>query len=373
MHLLLILLYCLLFCPVNAQTASREPAFLVSDAPALMPNFRRDCAKVRLGTGRCKAFWIGDSITAGVMATSDLTNNTGVIATELNKTIPTVLNTIWFNQPGRDPRVTIPDGWVNSGGRFFGSEDVSSAADPISFTPTGPVDKILIYWSYSPSLTSYQEVQINVDGGSPLATISNAGTNYDIAVTSLSCPRGTHTINVVPQTPVNDGGFYLEGIEGLDSTAPAICLSNAGQPGASSGSFLSPGGLQPFCAQLALYAPSVVFINLGVNDAVYYNTDPEIYASNIQNVISYCKTAGADVVLVKPTPSHQGSTDKQIILNRKLDLLAVQNHAMLIDLFNRLGGTDESVNAEFYADGLHMNDLGYKDYSIPFIKLMVGL
>jgi lysophospholipase L1-like esterase len=313
-----------MFDPGNVAITGGVSQGVFSVGPAVAINsltrmsYRKMMAKVLSGS-RARLLIYGDSTTMGAGAGTNSGGTTGVVGaragcwvTKLAAAltaagIPTYNEAVMGDQNATfagetyatyDPRTTIV-GWTTSsidcpGGRGWTS---STIGHKWSLTPGMTFDRFDVYYTTSVGNGS---MTADVDGGATLATI-NTSAATGIAKTTVSCTRGTHTLNLTVSTANN---IFLIGVVPWDSTVGGLDIIQCGWWGgkASNLSVNTNAWSVANPAILTSIAPDLGIIQLTINDATQ-STAAATFAANLAVIDTAMATAGAEVAYMSGIPS----------------------------------------------------------------------
>jgi GDSL-like Lipase/Acylhydrolase family len=255
-----------------------------------------------------------------------------------------------------DTRVTTAGGWVE-----FGSESLagfmfanSTDTDSFSFTPNYTFDTIDIY---DVTNSGYAQWTVNVDGGSPLATVSPSGSTR-LRKTTVSCTLGTHTINLQTTSPAE---FIIVGIVARKASFPGVLVHNQGAYASQASFWNTSANVWSPLPTIETLAPDLSIINIGTNEWIN-GVSVATFLSNMQPLIAACLLSG-DVLLNAPcyeNPANGVSiTTQQAIINACYQL-AADFGISLIDLTQIIGSyAAGSAAGYYYSDGVHLTQSGY--------------
>ncbi len=346
--------------------------------------WRAALARVQAGTGRARLLTIADSTGMGAGTGTGSGYTIGAwpnawprrLATYLEKSGIAVSDNSIFADAGApvaygsyDTRAVLGSGWVSSfngttaaslGGYLFKYNTGSASA--FSFTPTGPLDTIKVYYLQQDGNGTFA---VNVDGGGSLGTV-NAGQAGGplLSVATFTVAKDVHTINLVAG---NDAVFYILGIVTYDSTTPAVDIIRAGWFGARIASFVDGGTTFAFSALNVLknnVVPDFTVIELTINDS-NNGTPLATYTANMQTLITSAQLSG-DVLLMAGPPSNtpqatDGTLDTFIAA---LSILASTNNSPLLSMKSRWTSYAVINPILPYNDNLHPTALGYWDMGL---------
>ncbi len=339
---------------------------------AALPNFARAVANSRAGTP-ARVGWIGNSTAVGFGATaaanyinvrrqSPLSRLTSLMRATLGDTS----SEAWFGNNGveingttmdqYDPRLTLGAGWVLSFQASLGKNSLgnSTTTNPLSFTPTVPVDTVDIYYFRDTTLGTFT---VNANGGATLATVNSNGAKTMLKQT-VSMPKGFNTINIVP--PGSGVFVVIAGLHAYDSKNPGLSFFPLGHAGSTAASINGSGTLSVLNV-LQTLGCDVTIINNQINDWVA-GTDVAAFKANTQLLITAARRGGlCDVVLLNDPPSSPGSAPEatQELYRAAYRELAETNGLVLLDWAAEIGGYQSAVAAGLMYDALHESAAGY--------------
>jgi len=218
--------------------------------------------------------------------------------------------------------------------------------------------------------------------GSPLATLNAGGTI--MGGTSLTV-AGAPASGILNIGPPSGGSVYLAGVGVRNSLVPAVEFLNCAI-GAStaSGSWTGGSAFNPKSG-MAIMNPSVLIIELGVND-LNGGVSPATFTTGIQGLITAYKSGSCDVIIKTPIqsdpsqwPSSGNSQATNLALHAvyvdALKALATSNDVPLI-LSNTIFGTYAEASARgYYSDSRHGSQRGYlaEAASVNSLLQMMGI
>lgn len=356
------------------------PGPIYNASSATLPNLT---AAVARGTGLIVC--LGDSTTSGHGSVTFGQNYPSVLVAFLNALGLSVAQT-WTHPNAQgsqgiaDPGMSVGSSWTNTafastpGSAWAGTGTGTLAYSPCTAGRSGPaaVNAFDIYYEQGP--TNYGTANVNVDGGSTLATISSQNATEGIEKLTVSgLTLGTHTLNIVQTGSHGGSGLLILGIRGYNASAPGIELMNMGAPSSTTANWTASGTGFYGYNWAPIYQPTLTIIDLGINDASG-TVALATYQSNMQALITRGLQSGAgDVVLKSFVPSIPGTLTDTWTLREKeyipgLLALASANNVPLIDVYNRwggiIGGTLLQAAYGYYEDvnaSLHPNPNGYTD------------
>jgi lysophospholipase L1-like esterase/acetyl esterase/lipase len=125
----------------------------------------------------------------------------------------------------------------------------------------------------------------------------------------------------------------------------------------------SPQTLLRFRQDVIDLKPSIVIINIGINDIAENTGDymPEYTLANYQNMIEIAKANNIKVVLASVMPAYEFPWRKEIkdvpakvmALNEGIKALAVKHKLVYLDYFNALKDERNGLSSEMAGDGVH--------------------
>lgn len=258
-----------------------------------------------------------------------------------------------------DSRVTITSGWVNAlaslGGALMSNSTTTNA---LTITPKNSVDTFKLWYVRSPGKDT---VNIAIDGGSPATggtTINANGTQTVQTATFTAASAAVRAISIT-RTAIGTG-FDLIGWEAWDSTRSMVSFTNAGISGNHASNLASTTNAYASLNAMAAFAPDVLFLWLGQNDAVDA-TSISSYKTDMQSIITTGKISG-DVLLMACAPFSitAASMAAQIAIRQAQIDLAASNDLPLIDPWTLFGGDYNLANADgLMTNTVHENVAGY--------------
>jgi lysophospholipase L1-like esterase len=237
------------------------------------------------------------------------------------------------------------------GGSFHGHPSTNSH----SFTPTNQIDTIEVWYAQSPANGQFT---IDVDGGSPLATVNCEGPDAFMKTTA-TCAPGFHTVNVRrAMTSAHD--IYVTGLRVYNSAIKEVSVYNLGGCRWGSADFVVDDHPWNTLPAVAAISPNLVIFQAGIindwDDGIPLST----VRSNMMAVINALKSVKCDVILMSGAPSKTGvfashATQAAYVMNMRS--LAYAADVPFIDVWALFGGTWKS---SAMADSLHPNGIGYE-------------
>ncbi len=342
-----------------AQPATISP-YISGVTPSSLPVWRAALANVRAGTGKAILGLPGDSTSMGYGAnpTSNLMrpNATQSQLATLQGTYGAgnVLKSSVFGTGGEGAVFSAYDNRVTGTGSngtlpgLGGSLYALTAGQEFHYNLGGQINSVDIYYlEYPCSFT------IAIDGGAPIETFSVSGSSFILKKHTVTFPLGTHVIDIVHVS----GIVEIQGVACYNSASSDVQIYNFGIAAHTSASWASSvDPLSPY-RQAVEVAPHLMILNIGINDAYYYDTSyiPTTIA-NIQSSVDGWAAAGIDTVVVIPTPNDIPDFPDFFDAIRSW---CVSHPVPYIDIY-ALGGSlsDWITRGEMY-DTVHPNGLGY--------------
>jgi lysophospholipase L1-like esterase len=313
--------------------------------------------------GNAKIVFLGDSTTAGVGTASDSQLTAGSVPDEFNywlnqdgvgSQIASVDgdNNLYFTTLAANPTVEIMGQTTLSGGatdNFANSISgrtflLSGQGSAISFTPDDPI--------YANQI----EVQILGSGADAVQVAANGTVVGTLAASSdqlfdndtINLAQG-ETITNVTLTQESSGSQYIEGIQTNNTASNAIKVINAGLAGDTATGTNYQEAAEDFSAgasgvvpNIIAQDPSLVFINLGINDMNFGAQTGETIAAFIAaegSIVADLQSHGISVVLESPTPftDAQGASNEAALVTA-IGSLAAADSIPFLDLNTMFGG-----------------------------------
>jgi lysophospholipase L1-like esterase len=338
--------------------------------------------------GDAEIIFMGDSTTAGIGTSSDAQLTAGSAPDEFN---------YWLNQDGVGSQIASVEGndnnyfttlAANPTVEISGQTTLSDGANyNAAYSITGPT--MLLYGqgshiSFNPDNPIYAnqiEVQVLGAGADSVQVSANGTVVGTIAASTdqlfdndtINLPQG-ETITNVTLTQEGSGGQYIEGVETNNTASSAIKVINAGASGETAtgtnyqqtvGDF-GAGANGPVPNVIA-QDPSLVFLNLGINDMDSNETVAAFIAAE-GSIVADFRAKGIDVVLESPTPwaDSQGANNESTLVTA-LGSLAAADGIPFLDLNTMFGGGSTANLARLqsagffspYAENPHLSAGGY--------------
>lgn len=388
--------------PVGAQAIRDLIATLASptsvSAVNHLPRWRSALGKMASGQADARVLCIGDSTTFGVG--SNNANGSGggsMVALSYPTQLATVLSGMGFSANAHaivgfgssvfeskltnDARVSAGNSWSLAATNNLQSCGgcmalATTATNSLNFTPTTNVDTFKVwgvaYGGAGPN--GVVSAQIN----------SNAAITYNFNSTPTRQASFTTTAtlgaNTLKLSWSSGGKVYISAIEAWNSSAPQICIANAGWPGAGLKDMASvnsgSSGFDPL-VMAQTYAPDLYIVSVGINDwrSGGSGITPAQYKATLT---SYCSALNsvADVMLVSPAPSLESASSYGYQQQFVSAMREVANDGgyQFVDCFTRFGpyGANASLYGPLPTPGnLHPNMVGYSDFARAVANAML--
>jgi hypothetical protein len=289
-------------------------------------------------------------------------------------------NFLGNNNSGGDSQISVADGGSYSSAEAIAGEEplLPNQGATMTFTPTNPIDGNTITTQLFGNYTGDQ-VQVTINGTivAGTLTVSNSGT-WDNDTLTLAQATTISSISYTEITPGSMTPVYIEGAETGNTTAPAVQVLNSGISGGTAqadnygeqpGDFGNSSGEVPTTIQLD---PSLVVINYGLNDLLYYGDTVTQLIGYLDSTIRDLQAAGEDVILCSPTPFNAGpvttAVENQFV--SALQTLAVTDHVGLIDLNDTYGQDLAALQA---AGGISSNPGGVHPDATLYANIGKGI
>ena len=353
------------FSPTIPNAALTPIPGVTNFDPALLPYARVAFAKVRQNQGRAKVMFIGDSTMVGAFAG---TGGTSGYTAAKPKAIPAVVASILNGQglpsnasaligtntagvAGYDPTLTAGSGWAMGGvGSVVGGSTWSNStttASNLSLYPPVNVSQCDVYY-----VDNTAHFTVDFDGTNPTTVVG--GNTNTIKKATITATDGTHVANIARIS----GTVLILGIDCYSTTNYTISVWNAAWSGSTSANWVVATQPYSVLTGIAVYAPDLTIIDLGINDeagAIPYGT----FYANMQQIITAAKTLG-DVILVFHHDCSGHATSQQVTL-KALQALSVANNVPLVNFMQRLGVYAQANALGEMANTEHLTAIGYAD------------
>jgi hypothetical protein len=348
------------------------------------PHFRKCLSEARLGKNRCRMLIVGDS-------TSAVDNIGGPNAkyyawpAQMGRLLAPKIglpvdydalmgNSNMPNNVETDARITSYSGaWYSNhyqqsiGGDWF-SNYSSKASGVFSFAPLSQADSFKFWYITSPH-SGLIGVTIDQD---VVASINTNNFFNDLDSQAFTTTLGHHTLSLTNLSDDNSA-VHVIGIEAWDSKHPGISIINAAWSGSDALMWTkAPLGVEEWEPAMMInkIAPDITLIDLDVNDGARQN-DLQDYRKNMQTIIKQAQSVG-DVVLIT---SHHG-TDKYADRNVKpyIDVIysIAGKNIPVIDNWKYEVSYQNQLKNRWMYDAVHMNRLGYANFSVPIANALGG-
>jgi hypothetical protein len=337
--------------------------------------------------GTASIEFMGDSTTTGIGGDpSNLENYAGGYPEEtaywLNQDGITAqdANFLGNNNSGGDSQVSFTNGGYYSSAEGIAGEEVllPKQGATMTFDPTNPIYGNTITTQLFGNYTGDQ-VLVTVNGSiiAGTLTVSNSGT-WNNNTLKLAQATTIESITYTEITPGTSTPVFIEGTQSGNTALPAVQVMNSGISGGTAqadnyqeqpGDFGNGSGELPTTIQLD---PSLVVINYGLNDLLYYgNIVPQIIGY-LDATIKDLQAAGEDVILCSPTPFNAGpvttAVESQFV--SALQALSVSDNVGLIDLNDTYGQDLAALQA---AGGISSNPGGVHPDAILYANIGKGI
>jgi lysophospholipase L1-like esterase len=263
---------------------------------------------------------------------------------------------------------------IDAGGLVIGTSAVGQGFDFTLNTP-GTYDRVSLSYVDIGS----GSVSVAVDGGGVLQTLQFGNTGQTLTET-IDIPAGVHAQLNVRATNANP--VYIEGASFWSSTAPAISVRNAGIDGWDSGSADSStyenstikgstNGFGP-TAGVAAVDPTLVLIDLGINDMIHALDSTAQTVANIAQIVASVRSVGADAIIIIPQPFSDPSYASELpALRAGLQALSMAQNVPLIDLSATYGNSYAALSAAgLMSDTIHPDATLYADIGSQIAALL---
>jgi lysophospholipase L1-like esterase len=225
-------------------------------------------------------------------------------------------------------------------------------------------DNIELYYVNASAVTfSYK-----VDGGSDVSVVSSGPYNNSIAKVSISLGTlGTHTLLVKGATV---GTLFLVGAS-VYTGNEGVVVHNIALSGATAFS-CNYSFVNRLSVMSQHFKANLVFINFLANDFIYQdNANNSIvnYTSYMNNMVSYLKSIGSDVVIWQPPKGTKLPNANTFTLQEyetASKSVAVANNCPWIDFNNDWGAS----NLDKMYDDVHPNEKGHKYIASLFLRVL---
>jgi lysophospholipase L1-like esterase len=273
---------------------------------------------------------------------------------------------------GRDSRLGLGAGWstASSIATLAGlAIRNATTTNPLTFTPTGPVDTFEIWWLGGSVAGTFTW---SIDGGSTTSVDATAGGLQFGRTIASAASAGIHTLSLARLS----GAAFIAGIDAYDSTQRRVSQVVAGQSAATIANLTNGDStsspLYPLNA-VTTYAPDLTILNEGINDAIQA-TVITAYSASMQLMISKALQSG-DVILMVPHPvsTSSASAAVQAAIRDAIYALAAANGGLpVVDLTERFVDYASASAAGWMSDSWHCNAAGYWDEAQAIARVLAA-
>lgn len=290
-------------------------------------------------------------------------------------------------------------GSCSSGPCFGGSTGVFDNTDATSVFSFNPADSAS-FTSNSLSTDTLDVIALTYSGAGTLSISANGGST--IGSMNLNAVNGflEQTFSTTLGSNVWDlkcsanftGGCLFLMVRAYNSAQSEISILNAGWDGSKTGDWVNAGN-SPWdpLSTITKIAPTLCIVDLLINDEIA-GTATATVSANTQTLITQCKNAGADVLLVTPNPTSPATVSyaTQQTYMALYRSLAISNNIPLLDVFANLcgatsgstcpnGGWNAGMEAGWNAspitttpDVAHMSVAGYTpNFAEPIAQVLM--
>jgi len=333
----------------------------------VLSSWARSLAAVQAATANAIIACVGDSTTAGGWSNGTQSGlwslaYPALLANSLNAVAPANANsffgdlniTAFASFAAHDPRITQGSGWAPTT-VVLGAKDFfnNSTTGIFSFLPTVSYDTLDYYY-----LGNNGSFNINLNGGAN-TLVNTAGGSVALRSATITGSLIAQASNVVR---VTSGTPHMVGQIARTAAVKQVAVTNLGYYGGTSANLAANSNTWDPIPSLALLAPQLTIIDLGINDmltAVPLATT----LANIVTIIKAAKPTGS-VIVMSPNPidpAQSGASQPvQDALAAGLQTTAAQNNCAFVNLSTAMGGSFAAANAAGYmADANHPGPLGY--------------
>ena len=268
-----------------------------------------------------------------------------------------------YNPRAALTNVTINNSYTGGANSVFTNSGGTGAT--IVYTPGVGFTSITVYYIQGPGLGSFTT---QIDGGSSLGTVSTANATKAIKSVTYTGLSGTASSNVTLTFVGAANSVFIEGFT-VGTGNSAINMINFGASGLKVSNFNDATDEWRSSYIPAALAPSVAFIQLGINDCKDSTVDAATYAANLTTMITTWKSAGVEVYVVGKLPSNP-AYNAYTAVTRQNDLVdaaysaAVANSVPFVDLYGYMDSYAYQSGMGMMTDGLHGNAGLYADEAL---------
>jgi len=251
-----------------------------------------------------------------------------------------------------------------------GGQQRYSSGGYTQFAPAGMVDTFELY---HPRRSANGTMKVEIDGVAQ-SPIPQTATPNDYVKSVVTTAPGSHVIRLGNSS----GTAWAPAIVAYDSAAPSIICMNAGVRNATSTDWTVATWPHSPLNAIAVIAPQLAVIAIGINDARTGTTTVAQFGANVQSIIDACRLSGG-VILMYPTPISPGSYRAdftQAQLNGAYDALAAANGLALVDSNAATGSYAAMPTAGEVYDAFHLHAAPYARVAAalaPAIKSFFGI
>lgn len=386
-----------LFGPMSSDLAALQvEAYLqanvldVPRAPAnlwyghlLNPRWKTAVERVKSGAGFAKVLCVGDSTTYGTAASMPdgyMNQNSWPtrMAQFLDRHVATSIYGLAIppsdgsSVPERlvDSRWTLGAGWgrATNLGVGFGGKNSNYRGSPgggaLTFAdPRVTADRFDVYYTTITS-TTLGEMTVQATGGAPVTVQQGSQPTRTIKKVTVSAGSAGLGNSVSITNSGAAGNIYVLGVEPYLNGASRIRVANAGSSGSTTGGWVAQASPTHddwnYFTFMPLYAPDLVIIDLGINDASSVSVAD--YIANMQRLADAAYAAGSAVLLKTMIPS--GGAEPRP--TREAEYVAALKTQLspryaVLDMFTHYGSYARNNARGWMPDTLHGEDTLYRD------------
>jgi lysophospholipase L1-like esterase len=164
----------------------------------------------------------------------------------------------------------------------------------ITFTTTEPVD--VVEFAY-PRASGFGTLSLSIDGGAATTYNQNVTPSDYVKQTITGLSTATHSFAFGRTAGTPHGPFF---VNAWKSGEHSLQILNAGARNWTTADWIGAGGPAAPLNAIAVIAPDLVVIDLGINDWRAAGTTIAAFKANMQVLITACTNAGAQVILCVP-------------------------------------------------------------------------
>lgn len=312
-------------------------------------------------TNPFNVYVLGDSVTAGVGLTNLNQSYPLQLVNTLNQNnIPAREGVVWASSNPLETRWVYTGGWFQSSipGGLAGASGPTGALGSATCTTGIVCDTVkVLYAAFSGGGT----FTVSIDG-SVVGTINSNNATNQIKIQNYAVTRGTHVVSFSSPT----AQVYPVGVWSVDTTSPAIYITNSGKSGLMMSTWDASGGW-PMHVYMQALQPSLVITNLGINDAQNTVT-VAAFTTAVNNTCTTIQSLcpNADILLIQ---EHLGSSAGGGVALQQQYAPVYSNAAKtfktgFLDMGNRWGPDKTYFSTILnYGGPLHPNNVGHIDYA----------